>query len=378
MPAPRTHARIAARTLELTTFRNYPQLRLDLDGRCCVVTGPNGAGKTNLLEALSLLVPGRGLRRAALRDLPQAGAGGFTVFARFATPDGERAVGTSLAAGAERREVHVDGMAIPTSSRLAEITAAVWLTPAMDRLFVEGTASRRRFLDRLVHAGDPTHARQLARYEHLIRERSKLLRGGHQDGDWLTSLERQAAEAGTAIAAARLEVTTELNRRLAARATPFPVARLHVRGEVEERLRHQAAIDVEDWLSHGLAGCRDDDRLTGGARIGPHRSDLEVHDVELASPAGRLSTGRQKALLVGLVLAESHLGRDRSGRWPLLLLDEVGAHLDRRRRSELVHEILATGAQAWLTGTEPDGFEPLEGHAQFLTVDQAKVMFDDR
>ncbi len=370
--------RVALLGLELTAFRNYDRLALELDGRSAVLTGPNGAGKTNLLEALSLLVPGRGLRRAALRDLPMAGGNGsFAVFGRFATPDGPRRVGTGLAPQAERREVHLDGTVLASSARLAEATAAVWLTPAMDRLFVEGTSARRRFLDRLVHAGDPTHARQLARYEHLIRERSKLLRSGGVDRMWLASLERQAAESGVAVAAARLEVTAELNRRLAERRTPFPVARLAVEGEVERQLvAGEAAVDVEDRLAHALAQSRGDDRESGGARHGPHRSDLVVHDVEEDVPAVRLSTGRQKALLVGLVLAESRLGRDRTGRWPLLLLDEVAAHLDRRRRQELAREIVATGAQAWLTGTEPDGFFDLRHAAQFLTVDQAKVSVD--
>jgi DNA replication and repair protein RecF len=181
-----------------------------------------------------------------------------------------------------------------------------------------------------------------------------------------------------AVAAARLEVTAELNVRLAEGHSPFPVAALAVRGEVEEDLAARPALEVEDDFAHRLAAARSDDAGTGGARHGPHRSDLAITDVALDQPAAQVSTGRQKALLVGLVLAECRLFRDRAGRLPLLLLDEVGAHLDRRRRGELASELAALGAQAWLTGTEPDGFEDLRGHAQFLRVDQARVLRDVR
>ena len=368
--------RVAATKLALTSFRNYAGLRLEVAPASCVLTGPNGAGKTNLLEALSLLAPGRGLRRAPLKELSRTEGGPFAVHGSFATPDGVVEVGTGLDPESERRVVHVDGVARAGPAALAEVTGAVWLTPAMDRLFVEGTASRRRLLDRLVQAGDPAYARQLALYEHLIRERSRLLRDGGGDPVWLAGLEQRAAAAGVAVAAARLEVTAELNARLAEGHSPFPVAALAVRGEVEEDLAARPALDVEEAFAHRLAAARGDDAATGGARHGPHRSDLAITDVELGQPAAQVSTGRQKALLVGLVLAECRLFRDRAGRLPLLLLDEVGAHLDRRRRGELASELFALGAQAWLTGTEPDGFEDLRGHAQFLRVDQARVLRD--
>jgi DNA replication and repair protein RecF len=202
------------------------------------------------------------------------------------------------------------------------------------------------------------------------------LRDGRADPVWLDGLERRAAAAGVAVAAARLEVTREFNARLAEAHSPFPVAVLAVRGEVERELAELPALEAEDRLAHRLARSRADDAAGGGARHGPHRSDLEITDLELAAAAGQVSTGRQKALLVGLVLAECRLCRDRTGRLPLLLLDEVGAHLDRRRRGELAREVRALGAQAWLTGTEPEGFEDLRGHAQFLRVDQARVLRD--
>ena len=372
---PSAPRRIAAVRLALTAYRNYAHLRLEVAPASCVLTGANGAGKTNLLEALSLLVPGRGLRRAGLKEINPETGGTFAVNAAFLTPDGTVEVGTAFDAETGRRLVHVDGAPQPGPAALAGVTGAVWLTPAMDRLFVEGTAGRRRLLDRLVFAGDPAHARALARYEHLIRERSQVLRAS-ADPHWLTSLEAQAAAAGVAVAAARLEVVAELNRRLQEVDTPFPKARLGVAGEVERAIAERPALAVEEWFAGRLAASRRDDTLTGGARHGPHRSDLEVEDVAQARPAAGVSTGRQKALLVGLVLAEARLFLDRNGRLPLVLLDEVGAHLDRQRRQELCGELLALDAQAWLTGTEPDGFEPLRGHAQFLRIDQARVLVD--
>jgi len=371
-----TTPRVAAVTLALTAFRNYASLRLEVAPESCVLTGPNGAGKTNILEALSLLCPGRGLRRAPLRELRRGGDGAFAVHGRFATPDGVVAIGTALDPASERRVVQVDGVARSGPAALADVTGAVWLTPAMDRLFADGTSARRRLLDRLVQAGDPAYARQLALYEHLVRERARLLRDGRGDTFWLGELERRAAEAGVAVAAARLEVMAELDTRLAEARSPFPVAGLAVQGEVEALLTERPALEVEERLASRLAASRDHDAATGGARHGPHRSDLAITDVGLGRPAGEVSTGRQKALLIGLVLAECRLFRDRSGRLPLLLLDEVGAHLDRRRRRELCQELVAVGAQVWLTGTEPDGFEDLRGHAQFLRVDQTRVLRD--
>ncbi len=341
-----------------------------------MLAGPNGAGKTNVLEALSLLGPGRGLRRAPLRELNSEWGGSFALHGAFETPDGPVEVGTAFDAESGRRLVHLDGAALAGPAALTGVTGSVWLTPPMDRLFTEGTAARRRLLDRLVCAGDSARARALARYEHLLRERGRVLRSRSADPVWLSSLEEQAAAAGVAVAAARLEVLADLNRRLLDAETSFPRARLGVVGEIERALDERPALDVEEHLTRCFAASRADDAATGGARHGPHRSDLEVVDIELASPAAKLSTGRQKALLIGLVLAEARLYLERNGHLPLVLLDEVGAHLDRDRRHQLCCEVSALGAQAWLTATEVDGFEPLRGAAQFLRVDQARVLLD--
>jgi DNA replication and repair protein RecF len=375
-PVPTPPQRLAATRLSLRGFRNYARARLEVAPASCVLTGPNGAGKTNLLEALSLLTPGRGLRRARLRELVGREGNGFRVDGAFSGAEGMVEVATWLDAESERRVVAVDGVNRAGPSALVGVSGAVWLTPAMDRLFVEGTSARRRLMDRLVYAGDPAHARQLALYDHLIRERAKVLRTCSPDPVWLGSLEARAAAAGVAVAAARLEVVAELNARLAVSTSAFPAAALAVEGEVEADLQTRSALEVEERFAQRLAQARAADAAVGGARHGPHRSDLAVHDVALESPAGLVSTGRQKALLVGLVLAEARLFLDRNGWLPLVLLDEVGAHLDRRRREELCKELSALGAQAWITATEPDGFAALRGEAQFFHVDQARVLLD--
>ena len=375
-PVPTPPRRLAATLLSLRGFRNYARIELAIGPASCVLSGPNGAGKTNLLEALSLLTPGRGLRRARLRDIVGAGAAGFRVAGTFTGADGAVEVATWLDPESERRVVAIDDVTRSGPAALVGVSGAVWLTPAMDRLFAEGTSARRRLMDRLVYAGDPAHARQLALYDHLIRERARVLRAGPADPVWLGSLEARAAAAGVAVAAARLEVVAELNRRLAAATSAFPTASLEAVGELERELRAASALEVEERFARRLAQAREADAAAGGARHGPHRSDLAVRDVALASPAELVSTGRQKALLVGLVLAEARLFHDRNGWLPLVLLDEVGAHLDRRRREELCAELRALGAQAWITATEPDGFAALRGEAQFFHVDQARVLLD--
>lgn len=374
--APATASPFAVTRLTLTDFRNFEALRLDCGERMQALVGPNGAGKTNLLEALSLLAPGRGLRRAALGDLCRRGTGTWSIAADIETDDGPRRLGTGVAVSSERREVRLDGAPLATSAQLDDVTGAVWLVPAMDRLLGEGSPPRRRFMDRLVHAGDPAHARQLRLYDHLLRERSQVLRSNRADPAWLSSLEQQLSAAGVAIAAARLEVIAELNHRLRARVSPFPMATLAVSGTLERALAESAAIDVEERFAETLAQNRQIDAQTGGTAEGPHRSDLDVVDLDQGVAAAGQSTGRQKALLIGLMLAECRLFRDRKGFWPLLLLDEIGAHLDKTRRDQLAGELREIDAQIWLTGTEADLFTAFAGDARFLHVDHARIQSD--
>ncbi|RYI98888.1 MAG: DNA replication/repair protein RecF, partial [Acetobacteraceae bacterium] len=331
---------MAVTRLVLTDFRNHADAALMPGPGFVVLSGDNGAGKTNILEAVSLLAPGRGLRRAALVEMArQGGSGGFGVAAELGAGT---AIGTGTQAQApERRLVRVNG-ASASAAALAEWLTVLWLTPAMDRLFVEGPGERRRFLDRLTLALAPGHAHHSARYEAAMRQRNRLLAGDMPaDPDWLAALEARMAEHGAAIDAARRDAVALLGERLAAQP---------------EGAFARAALALEGWQGDGpqlareLHEGRRRDAAAGRALAGPHRADLIVTHVAKSQPAHLCSTGEQKALLLGLVLAHAELVADRIGRAPILLLDEVAAHLDPLRRAALF-ERLAGAGQVWMTGT---------------------------
>jgi DNA replication and repair protein RecF len=337
--------------LALTDFRNHPDLLLEVGPGLVVLTGENGVGKTNVLEALSLLAPGRGLRGATLGEMArQDGPGGFAVAARL-IEEGDRLVdiGTGTTAAApERRQVRING-ATASANSLAEWLSVLWLTPAMDRLFSDTAGARRRFLDRFALALEPGHAMHAARYDAAMRARNKLLADPAQaDPAWLTSLEAAMAEHGSLIAAARERTIAALGERLADRSgAVFPRAA----AALDQPVPGQA--ELRERLAEGRAR----DAAAGRALIGPHRADLLVTHVDKNQPAGRCSTGEQKALLLALVMAHAELVADRSGRPPLLLLDEVAAHLDSRRRVALFERLCAWGGQVWMTGTDAALFE---------------------
>ncbi len=361
--------------LRLSGFRCYESAQLDLDARPVVLTGPNGAGKTNLLEAISLLAPGRGLRGARLEEMDRQGtlkAGepgeGWTVAAAVTTPGGMVEIGTGHRPDSTtRRVVQIDGKQNRSQTSLSDHVSAVWLTPQMDRLFTDGASGRRRFLDRLVFGFDAAHAGRVSAYEHMLRERARLLRDGG-DAVWLDTLESDMAERGVAIAAARRELTARLARLTEAPAGPFPGAEVAVTGKVEEWLDEGPALAAEERLRAALRGSRAQDAAAGGAAVGPHRSDLAVRHLAHGMPAALCSTGEQKALLIAIVLANARLQTAERGRVPLLLLDEVAAHLDADRREALFEEVLALGAQAWFTGTDRGVFESFAGRAQYVAV----------
>jgi len=390
----------AVRRIALTDFRNYARLRLEVDARPVVLTGPNGAGKTNLLEALSFLAPGRGLRRARLGQLvrgatqpadragaDESDAGAWAVAAHVETPDGPVDIGTAreVARGAdpaeeaERRVVKIDGKPAKGQGDLARYLSVSWLTPEMDRLFLEASAGRRRFIDRLVYGFVPDHASRVSAYERAMRERSRLLRAGGADPSWLTALEQQMAEAAVAIAAARLDLVARLNQAGDAGATEprgdgaFPRPEATMAGAVEDWLGDGPALAAEDRFRETLAQSRRRDAETGGAAEGPHRSDLLVVHAASGAPAAQCSTGEQKALLIALVLAAARLRALEHGAAPILLLDEVVAHLDESRRAALFDALVALGAQAWLTGTDRALFAALDERAQFLDVADGAV-----
>ena len=382
--------------LTLTDFRCYSSLRVDVDARPVVLTGPNGAGKTNILEALSFLVPGRGLRGARLSDVaraepdqgPDRPIRNWAVAANLTTPSGDVRIGTGRgepSQGArEKRVVRIDGEAVRSQAQLAEHLSAQWLTPQMDRLFIEGPSARRRFLDRLVFGFDPAHAGRVSAYERALRERARLLRHGQPesgraaDPEWLNALEATMASKGVAVAAARLHLAARLGE-LATHDdnNAFPGASVAVSGDIELWLDEGPALQAEDRFRGALKAARHRDRENGSAGLGPHRSDLIIHHTGTGQAAALCSTGEQKALLIALVLANARLQAAERGSLPLLLLDEVAAHLDERRRRALFQEILNLGIQAWMTGTDRNLFDPLQNNAQFLGVENAAVSSQD-
>lgn len=357
---------LAVARLRLRQFRNYESLELALTPAPVVLTGDNGAGKTNLLEAVSLLAPGRGLRGVRLAELDRHGGGAFGVEAAVDGRLGRSDIVTT--ADGARRQVLLDDKPLRSQHELGGVFAAVWLVPSMDRLFLEAPAGRRRFLDRLVLGLYPDHARHVATYDRALRERSHVLRDERSDPAWLSALERRIAEAGVAVAAARAQLVRDLDAALVEARLPFPRPSLRLDGEVEGWLDGAPAVDVEERFADALAAGRAADAASGGAATGPHRTDLVATDAWNGEPAERASTGRQKALLASIVVAQARLRRRRIGELPVLLLDEVTAHLDWRRRRELLEVVADLGAQTWMTGTDPDLFRVLRGQARFLTV----------
>jgi DNA replication and repair protein RecF len=373
--------RAVLRRLTLTDFRSYERAALALDGRPVFLFGPNGAGKTNLLEAISFLIPGRGLRNAAMAEVgrrepaePQGRA--WAVAAELEGADGPVQLGTGLeAAGAARRSVRIDGEAAQPG-RLADLVRLVWLTPREDRLFLEAASERRRFYDRLVFAGEPGHAVQVAAYERAMRERMRLLAEAPADPAWLNALEARLAKAGAAMAMARARTLAALAAEIAARGErPFPQASLALSGEWEAMAAGGASLaEIEARLSAALAAARPRDAAAGRALIGPHRGDLLVEYVQKGRSAAQSSTGEQKALILNLILAQaSRLSRAKSQPNPILLLDEVAAHLDSLRRAALFDEIEALGLQAFLTGTDAALFAALKGRAQGFSIDAGRL-----
>jgi DNA replication and repair protein RecF len=332
--------------LSLTDFRSYASAALEPGPGFVLLFGENGAGKTNLLEAVSMLAPGRGLRGAALSEMArQGGSGAWAVAARLAGTE----IGTgTLASAAERRQVRINGVVASVNS-LSEWLSVLWLTPAMDRLFTGSAGDRRRFLDRLVLALEPSHAHHASRYEAAMRARNKLLAEERPDEAWLSSLELAMAEHGAAGAEARSRTVAALGERLAAgRDDEFPGAEIALEGS-------QA-----DDLTRLLKANRSRDAAAGRTTEGPHRTDLIVRHRAKGMPAARSSTGEQKALLLGLVLAHAELVAERRGEPPILLLDEVAAHLDPKRRAALFQRLEGRG-QVWMTATEAALFAGVPG-----------------
>ena len=375
-------ARLYVRTLKLTDFRNYTRAEIKLDARPVVLIGDNGSGKTNLLEAVSLLGAGNGLRSRPYAELCRKdGAGGFAVAARIVSRADEIEIGTGIPVGtpeeSKGRTVRIAGKDA-SAGALSEHVKLVWLIPAMDGLFTGSASERRRFLDRLVLAVDPKMRTPQGRYDRAMRQRNRLFQLREGSRALFEGLEEQMAETGTAIAAARLEAIARLvglieRMREARGEGPFPHAEIALEGRLEEALSRLPATEVEDEFRALLAQGRERDRAAARALEGPHLSDLIVTHGPKNALAAQCSSGEQKALLIGLILAKAELIKELEGARPSSLLDEVAAHLDQSRREALFAEISRLSAQAWMTGTDRDLFAPLAENAQIFAVNWGKI-----
>jgi len=362
--------------LILQDFRTYASLDLPVSRQLVALVGENGAGKTNVLEAISLFMPGRGLRRAELGDMArQGGPGSFAVSLTLDAPYGEHRLGTGLEPQGEgvraARICRIDGMAASSPTAFAEFLRVVWLTPDLDALFRGPAGDRRRFLDRLVLAVDAEHGTRVNALERALRSRNRVLEENPDDRLWLDALEREVAELAIAVAAARRETVERLASLILEtreEESPFPFATMGLEGEIDTLVATLPAVDAEDRYRATLRDSRARDRAAERTLVGPQASDLLVRHGPKDIPANTASTGEQKALLIGLVLAHARLVASMSGIAPFVLLDEVAAHLDPRRRGGLFTALESLGGQVWMTGADPGLFAELEGRADVLQV----------
>ncbi len=375
-----TAARI--RRLTLTNFRSYRAAQIEVAAAPVVLVGPNGAGKTNLIEAISFLAPGRGLRRATLDEVAfQEGDGSWAVAADIDGALGLAALGTGIEAPAAEgtavtRRYRIDREPAVSAAAFSDHVRVVWLVPAMDGMFSGPASERRRFLDRLALAVDAEHSGRVAALERSLRSRNRLLEEPRPNPHWLDAVEHETAEIAVALAAQRAETVARLQQALRARDHPasvFPSGEIALKGWIEELVRQRPAIEAEDRYRAVLKDNRARDAAAGRTLDGPHLTDLIVTHVRKRIPAADASTGEQKALLIGLVLAHANLLAEMSGFAPVLLLDEVVAHLDPARRTALYAELEALGAQVWMTGADPAAFAEIEPRAQVFEVSPGRV-----
>ena len=367
--------------LKLDGFRNYSNLSLNLDQRHVVLTGNNGAGKTNLLEALSFLSPGRGLRRANYASVARAGStDAWSVFAELEGANGTVSIGTGLTqtglSSDKQRKVRINGMATNSSEELLDHLRIMWLVPSMDGLFSGPASERRRYLDRLVLAIDATHGRRVLNFEKSMRARNKILSDDLPDIAWLDAVEIQMAEHAVAIASARVEVISLLSSLIIKNndiSSPFPDAFIQLEGMLESLVVDTPAGDLELEYADILCNGRRLDRAARRTLQGPHRSDMKIFHQPKSMPAAHCSTGEQKALLVAMMLAHARLVGELHNRGPIMLLDEIAAHLDKERRLALFDMIDDLGCQAWMSGTDMHLFEELGKRANYFFVNNGIV-----
>jgi DNA replication and repair protein RecF len=361
--------------LTLTNFRNYRTATLETDGRPIVLYGPNGAGKTNLIEAVSFLSPGRGLRRATLEEVAfQEGDGSWAVAAEVEGALGLATLGTGIEQAPEdgataQRRCRIDREPVGSAAAFTDHLRVVWLVPAMDTLFVGAPSERRRFVDRLALAVDAEHASRVNALDRALRSRNRLLTEPRPDPHWLDAVEHETAELAVAVAAVRAEAVRRLERVLESRHdSDFPPAEIALDGWMEKLLPTHPALEIEERYRAVLAENRARDAAAGRTLDGPHLTDLSVVYARKGIAAGQASTGEQKALLIGLVLAHARLIAEMTASTPVLLLDEVVAHLDPGRRVALHAELAQLGGQVWMTGADPALFAEIKKEAAMVEV----------
>jgi DNA replication and repair protein RecF len=364
--------------ITLKNFRCYGELSLKIDSNIVVLSGPNGAGKTNILEAISLFAPGRGLRSARIQDLVNKHQPIIPWSARIEL--GESSLSTGLEPeeyrrGIEKRVVRANGHTAIRQTALGEYGSVLWLTPFMDGLFMESGSARRRFLDRLVYHGDQQHATRLNRYEHAMRERNRLLKEGVQDTRWLDQVENTMVTEGVATAYSRLETLRSLQQALSHQSEAFPFAKIHMVGDIDQWIEEShSALEVEEKFRQALANMRGRDTAAGRALVGPQRSDFATFfQGDQSRPAEHCSTGEQKALLLSVILAAARRATTFESGRVILLLDEVVAHLDINRRQSLYEELARLPVQSWLTGTDASTFAPIPAATHF-PVENASIL----
>jgi DNA replication and repair protein RecF len=359
------------KTLKLQNFRNFCSLNIKIPKDPVIIAGPNGIGKTSILEAVSLFSPGKGFRQSKLSVLKKSDAMemGWSVNADLFHQDQDINIGTGLdiSTPLDRRIVKVNGEKASQAS-LNDWVKILWQTPQMDRLFIDGTTIRRKFFDKLLVNFSPDHSKHLYRYDYALRERSKLLREGIKDPKWLSVLEKKMAEESIAITVNRLDYLSQLKGFLEQEIEGFPKISVSLQGDVEFLIQEKSATEAEECLQERLFHLRERDAITGGSKIGAHQSEFIVLNLDCNQQAEVCSTGEQKALLLTLIMANARLLATVHETTPVLLLDEVVAHLDENRRQVLFKEILKLGIQSWLTGTDEQVFEPLRKHAHFINL----------
>ena len=380
---------LAVTFLNLINFRCYERETLEVDRRPIIISGPNGTGKTNLLEALSFLTPGRGLRGAKLNEIARRsyeklGQGvKWGVSAKVSVGNEAMGVGTGCeniegvnnsSNRKERRIIKIDGVLLKKQSDLGKYISAQWLTPQMDRLFLEGASSRRRFFDQLISGLDSGHRGLITEYQYSVKSRNRLLKNNILDAKWLSPIEEVISRTGVAIAVRRIEAIGRLQKQVRKNIGAFPGAIIKVTGQIEGWLVSDPALLVEDRFLEALRNSREKDGNSGITSTGPHRSDFEVFHGNTEIEAANCSTGEQKSLLIGILLAFTRLQAEHGGFMPFLLLDEIMAHLDESRRRSLAELILDMGAQVWITGTDRKLLNVFEDQAQYLTVNDGKII----